>query len=668
MCSLRSKNSYRYLSPQACYAERCEQEEKMADKLGVHAAWFLYYRWRAGARSLKHVVDLVEQAEQNLKLRNESDIKSTAARLQQQFKRHGFRDDLVARSFALVREIAGRTLGMRHFGTQLTAGWALLNGAVVELATGEGKTLSATLPACTAALAGMPVHIVTVNDYLVSRDADWMGPVYQALGLTVGQITQGMSLTARQSAYRCDVTYCNNKELVFDYLKDRIVLGNRTFRAHLELENLYRDDARAGRLLLRGLHFAIVDEADSILIDEARTPLIISGERHGGLQEDIYRQALNLVARLERGADFIVDGADQGVRLTGRGKASLEKHAVSLKGVWLSKRNREELATLALVATHRFSRDKHYLVADGKVQIVDEYTGRVMPDRSWEGGLHQMIETKEGCELTKHRETVARITYQRFFRRYLHLSGMTGTAQEVARELWSVYRLKLVKVPSNRPLRRTYLPTRVHATTGDKWTAIVDHVIGIQKNEWRPVLIGTRSVAASEHLSSLFTQAGIFHQVLNARQDSQEAEIIAKAGETGRITIATNMAGRGTDIKLGPGVSEIGGLHVVLTERHDARRIDRQLFGRCARQGDPGSCIAIVSLEDELVVSYLDRLPGLIKNFSFGNRLYLKGFLGYCQISMAQWAAERLHAKIRHNTIESDKRLDRMLAFTGRVE
>lgn len=662
MYNVRIEKKHNRLNPQACYPERREPEEKAADRLGARAVWLFYHRWRTGARGLRSVVDLVEQAARALNLRGDTDVKHAAAQLQQQFRKYGFRDDLVAQSFALVREAAGRMLGMRHFGTQLMAGWTLLNGTAAELATGEGKTLSATLPACTAALAGMPVHIITVNDYLVSRDADWMQPVYQALGLTVGKIMQGMDIPARQAAYRCNVTFCNNKELVFDYLKDRIVLGNSTYRAHLELENLYRKDARADRLLLRGLYFAIVDEADSVLIDEARTPLIISGESHGGHREDVYRQALALAAVLEKGMDFTVDESDHAVRLTDHGKGSLEKHTLPLKGLWLSRKNREELVTKALLATHRFFRDKNYLVVDGKVQIIDEYTGRVMPDRSWEGGLHQMIEMKEGCELTKHRETVARITYQRFFSRYLRLSGMTGTAQEVAGELWSVYRLKLVKIPPYRPSRRQYLATRVHATAADKWAAVVDHVGRLHRQEQRPILVGTRSVEASEYLSSLFARAGLPHEVLNARQDGQEAEIISKAGEVGRITIATNMAGRGTDIKLGPGVDEIGGLHVVLTEKHDARRIDRQLFGRCARQGDRGSCIAIISLEDELVAPYLNRLPGLLGGPA------LKQLFGRLQICAAQRAAEHLHARIRHNTLESDKKLDKMLAFTGRVE
>jgi preprotein translocase subunit SecA len=423
----------------------------------------------------------------------------------------------------------------------------------------------------------------------------------------------------------------------------------------------------AGRLLLQGLQFAIVDEADSVMIDEARTPLIISEERDSIHKQQLFQQALDIAAALAPDEDYLLGDAFQPVLLTDTGKQTLALVCEQLDGVWRSKRSREELVTQALLAQHRYFRDQHYLVNEGKVEIIDEYTGRLMPDRSWEGGLHQMIETKEGCELTKNRETIARITYQRFFRRYLLLSGMTGTAAEVAGELWSVYGLKIVRIPTLRPLQRKYLPLRIHEHMAEKWSAIVEHVVRIQRVERRPVLVGTRSVEASEHLSILFTRANIEHQVLNARQDTLESDIISKAGAEGQVTIATNMAGRGTDILLGAGIADRGGLHVVLTEWHDASRIDRQLFGRCARQGDPGSCIAIISLEDEILTAYNHQLPAFLRKLltlcsQSGERF------GKLYVRAAQHTAERLHARMRQQTLESQKKLDKMLAFTGRVE
>ena len=637
--------------------------DRFLDRLNRHAEWVLFHRWRSGSRGLRHIIPMIEREGTIIGNLSDDELRSYVTELRQQLRRCGLREELVARSFATVREAASRTLGLRHYETQFFCGWALLKGVVAEMATGEGKSLAATLPACTAAFAGMHVHVVTVNDYLVARDAAVMEPLYRFLGLTCGQIVQGMDPRARQAAYGCNITYCNNKELVFDYLKDRILLGSNGAKTRLQMEKMCSDTARTDRLLLRGLQFAIVDEADSVLIDEARTPLIISGERDRGRDQEMYRQALDLAGQLVQDVDFVMGDALQETRLTDRGKARVAGISESLQGVWLSLKSREELVIMALLAQHRFIKDHHYLVTEGKVQIIDEYTGRLMPDRSWEGGLHQMIETKEECSLSKHRETVARITYQRFFRRYLMLSGMTGTAAEVACEFWSVYGLRMVKIPTHRPSCRKYFTEQVMATQAEKWAKIIEHVVRIH-SQGRPVLIGTKSVKASERLSDLLTVAGFPHQVLNARQDRNEAEIISRAGSWGQITIATNMAGRGTDIKLSPGVAEKGGLHVILTERHDARRIDRQLFGRCARQGDPGSCIAIVSLEDDLFIQYLERLPRL------GRKSIAECCkpMGQMSLNIAQRAAERVHARIRRTVLETDKRLDKLLAFTGRVE
>ena len=500
---------------------------------------------------------------------------------------------------------------MRHFDVQLLGGWAMMRGKVAEMETGEGKTLTATLPAATAALAGIPVHIITVNDFLVARDAAWMKPLYDVLGLSVGTILEGMSPTDRRHAYGCSITYCTNKQVVFDYLKDRLLLQQENRALHLKIEALHRADPRVSRLMMRGLCFAVVDEADSVLVDEARTPLIISGGRGAGDEERVYRQALDAARRMLAGRDYLVSERERHVDLTDLGRAHAARLTNRYGGVWNVPGHRENIVRQALAALHLYLRDKHYIVDEGQVRIVDEYTGRVMADRSWERGLHQMVEAKEGLEISGRQETLARISYQRFFRRYLRLAGMTGTAREVAGELWAVYGLNTVRIPTNRPQARKIHGDLLYPTSQAKWQAIAAQVAELHKSG-RPVLVGTRSVADSEHLSGLLDEAGIQHSVLNARQNRTEAEIVAQAGQPGRVTVATNMAGRGTDIRLAPGVGEAGGLFVIASERHEAGRIDRQLFGRSGRQGDPGEGQAMVSLDDELVRSVfgslLDRL------------------------------------------------------------
>jgi len=573
----------------------------------------------------------------------------------------------IARAFAIVREVAGRELGMRHFDVQLVGGWIMLEGMMAEMRTGEGKTLTATLSACTAALTGIPVHVVTVNDYLVTRDAEEMGPVYRALGLTVGIITEEMDLDARRKAYACDITYCSNKQLVFDYLKDKLALGPGDQGLKLELESLHSEQPRINRLLLRGLYYAIVDEADSVLIDEARTPLILSAQGQSEEQAKVCRQALFLAGQLRAGTDFLLHPRERQLELIERGEQRLSEIAEPLGGLWSGKRRRRELVSQALSAQHLFLRDKHYLVRDDKIQIIDEHTGRVMADRAWERGLHQMIECKENVELTSNRETLARISYQRFFRRYLRLGGMSGTLEEVRGELWSVYGLGVVTVPTDRPVIRAQRADRTYRRAVQKWTAIVKRIRAVHQRG-RPVLVGTGSVEDSELLSRLLKRVKLKHQVLNAHQDEQEAEIVACAGEKGRITVATNMAGRGTDIKLGPGVKELGGLHVISSERHIARRIDRQLAGRGARQGDPGSYEAILSLEDELVGLYFgDRMKNLLSAIGRKNRPVPR-WVASVLIALPQRMLERYHRRVRRELLKVDEQRGKLLAFTGAPE
>ena len=649
------------------YPERLTPPLGRLDELAEWAAAPMLRRLRSRLDNGTQFVKMVADQGRRCTDLSDADLRETADRLRPALLQNGFADNVVAHSFSLVREAAHRSIGQRPFDVQLLGGRVLLHNLVAEMDTGEGKTLTATLPACTTALAGIPVHIVTVNDYLAARDAELMGPVYRALGLTVGVIVHGMTAESRQAAYGCDVTYCTNKELVFDYLKDRLVVAHQPSRVHLQIERLYGDRARLSQLLLRGLHCAIVDEADSVLVDEARTPLIIAGRGNEEYERHVYEQALDVSRRLAADREFVIDHHERRVHLTPFGLAHVTALSQKYGAIWAGRRRREDLVLQALSALHLFQRDKHYLIHNEKVQIVDEYTGRVMPDRSWERGLHQMIEVKEQCPLGSRQETLARISYQRFFRRYLRLAGMTGTAREVAGELWSVYRLGVVRIPTNRSVRRQGQGDRIYMTAAKKWRAVVEKIQRVHQ-EGRPVLIGTRSVAASEQLSTLLLDIGLPHQVLNARQDREEAAIIARAGESGRITVATNMAGRGTDIRLATGVAKRGGLHVIATERHDAGRIDRQLFGRCGRQGDPGTYEACLSLEDELVTHQSGRLGKWVAARLVWLETGVGQQIGTWLVKRAQRRAERLHSRIRQTVLKMDEQLETTLAFAGRPE
>jgi preprotein translocase subunit SecA len=613
-------------------------------------------RWRGRPALLRELVARCAAQAAEVAALDPAELRACAGRLGPELRRSDFALEPVARAFALARESAARSLGQRPYDAQLMGGWVLLHGMIAEMETGEGKTLAATLPAAAAALAGVPTHIVTVNDYLAQRDAEWMGPVFRALGLSVGVIQHGLSPEQRRAAYACDVTYCTNKELAFDYLRDRLATGRDATRVRLAVERVHGRAARPGQPVLRGLRYAIVDEADSVLVDEARTPLIISdrGRPAGG---EVYARAIELARQLEPGADFRLEAREGELRLTDSGRARVAALATPLGGVFSGERRREELVVQALRALHVLVRDREYLVADGKVQIVDEYTGRLMADRSWELGLHQMVEAKEGVELTGSNEPLARISYQRFFRRYLRLAGMTGTAREAAGELGRTYGLSVVRIPTHRPVRRTDGGERVYAAQEEKWSAVLERIRALHLGG-RPVLIGTRSVGASETLAARLAAERIPHRVLNARQDAEEAEIIACAGEPGAVTVATNMAGRGTDIRLGAGVAEAGGLAVIATERHEARRIDRQLFGRCGRQGDPGSFESHVALDDEILVRHGGALA----------RALVRAGRPLAAVASAQWSAQTLHARMRRRLLRADEQLERALAFSGRGE
>ena len=645
------------------YPERDDGHSGQAVAEALHARWR-----RTRMRFDDWIVAAVKAAQAELRDLSDDRLLDAARRLRPLLKKQGFTRELVGQAFALVREAARRHTGMAHFDVQLIGGCVLLKGMVAEMETGEGKTLVATLPAGTLALAGVPVHIITVNDYLTARDADWMAPVYNALGLSVGTIVHGKDPAARKAAYGCDITYCTNKEVAFDYLRDRLVLADRPGRLRLSVERLYGTHSRLSRLVMRGLHFAIVDEADSVLIDEARTPLIISSHADDFYGEQVYRFAMALSQGLTADQDFTVAPSDRFLDLTPAGRCKVASADWHPAGATINDQQKEQLVRQSLTAHYLYKKDMQYLVKDGKVQIIDEYTGRLMADRSWEMGLHQLIEIKEDCQVTLPRQTLARISYQRFFRRYLGLAGMTGTAREVAGELWAVYRLPVVAVKTHKPVRRRLLPDRLHATADEKWTSVVSEIVRLHA-EGRPVLVGTRSVEASEHLGRLLEAQNVPHKVLNARQDQEEAEIVAQAGQKGRVTVATNMAGRGTDIRLDEGLADLGGLFVIATERHESRRIDRQLFGRCGRQGDPGACIAMIALDDELAALHAGALWRVFALLALKTGIErLSRWVGGALFWQAQRSAGRLHARTRRNLMKMDDRIGESLAFSGRPE
>ncbi|HEU0187727.1 MAG TPA: DEAD/DEAH box helicase [Gallionellaceae bacterium] len=641
------------------YIERAHEREPILEEY-LRALVARSPRLKSRAKRVQRFVDEANVAEPAIRALDDQGLVAALSETCIQMRQHGFTDGLLARAFAAVREGSRRTLGMRHHNVQLIGGWALLQGMIAEMETGEGKTLVATLAACTAAAAGAAVHVITVNDYLAERDAKDNSPLYNFFNLSVGIIIQGMTPEQRRAEYAKEVVYVSNKEVVFDYLKDRLATGE-ALATHYRLRKLYGNDQQPN-VLMRGLHVAIVDEADSILIDEARTPLIISEtipDEHGG---ELYHTALERARRLVRGEHFNITEHRE-VWVTTAGEHFMREICADLTGAWTSTLWRNELLQKALTALWCYHRDQHYILQEGKIEIVDEFSGRVMPDRSWESGLHQMIEAKEGAEITGLRKTLARMTYQRFLGRYLLLCGMTGTAEEVMPELRRIYDLEVFRIPTNLPTTRKRLPNRCWINTEERWQAVAQRAVELSQ-KGVSVLIGTRSVEASESLSLRFKELGIEHFVLNARNDKEEADIVALAGHEGRITIATNMAGRGTDIKLSPEVKQKGGLHVILTEFHESARVDRQLFGRSARQGQPGTVEAWVSLEDDLFRRYAPFLLAVVRRIAIRKGAVPPGLLNML-VSYSQLLAERHNAGIRIATLKQDRKLQSLLAFSG---
>ena len=542
-------------------------------------------------------------------------------------------DAMLPEVFAVVREAGKRTVGMRHFDVQIMGGQVLYEGRIAEMKTGEGKTLVATLPVYARALEARGVHVVTVNDYLARRDADWMGAIYQYLGLSVGVIQHGLDSAERRAAYNCDVTYATNNEVGFDYLRDNMAW---------QVEDLVQ----------RELYFALVDEVDSILIDEARTPLIISGPSQEATE--LYEKFAQIIPRLKKVEDFTVDEKAHAVPITEAGVARVEK--MLGVGNLYDQRNIELTHQLnaALRAWNLFHRDQQYIVKDGEVIIVDEFTGRLMLGRRYSDGIHQAIEAKEGIKVRGEDQTLATITFQNLFRLYEHLAGMTGTAKTEEREFRDIYSLDVVVVPTNMPMVRKDNSDIVYKSERAKFEAVVDEIIEEYK-KGRPVLVGTRSIEKSELLAAMLRRKGVECNVLNAKYHEQEAEIIKDAGQDAQVTIATNMAGRGTDIKLGDGVARNGGLHIIGTERHESRRIDNQLRGRSGRQGDPGSSRFYVSLEDEVMRLFGgERMTNIMERVGFTDEQPIESGLVSKSIQRAQGKVEAHNYEIRKHVLEYD--------------
>ena len=597
------------------------------------------------------IVNKIEALAPEFEKLTDDELKAKTPEFKERLEKGETLDDLLPEAYATVREAATRVLGMRHYRVQLIGGVILHQGRITEMRTGEGKTLVSTLPAYLNALEGKGVHTVTVNDYLAKRDAEWMGQVHEFLGLTVGVILNSMDNDERREAYNCDITYATNNELGFDYLRDNMVV--------------YKEE-----LVQRELHYAIIDEVDSVLIDEARTPLIISGQ--SGKSTKLYEACDIFVKQLTRGTakelskmdfimneeeqetgDYVVDEKDKNVNLTEEGVRKAERFFQVKNLADPDNLELQHNINLALRAHSLMFRDKDYVVKDDQVLIVDEFTGRIMPGRRFSDGLHQAIEAKEHVKVKRESKTLATITFQNFFNKYAKKSGMTGTALTEEKEFRDIYEMDVVEVPTNLPVARIDYEDAVYKTKEEKFNAVVADIVEAHE-KGQPVLVGTINIDTSEYLSDKLKKKGIPHKVLNAKFHELEAEIIADAGQMGAVTIATNMAGRGTDIKLGEGVKELGGLKIIGTERHESRRIDNQLRGRAGRQGDPGESRFYISLEDDLMRLFgSERLMGLFSAMPDGEQIEHKMLSN--AIESAQKKIEGNNFGIRKNLLEFDR-------------
>ena len=608
-------------------------------------------------RELKRVypiVDKIEAMGPAMEKLSDEELRAKTDEFKKRLAEGETLDDLLVEAYAVVREAATRVLGMRHYRVQLIGGVILHQGRIAEMKTGEGKTLVSTLPAYLNALEGKGVHIVTVNDYLANRDAEWMGEVHRFLGLSVGVILNSMNPDERRAAYQCDITYATNNELGFDYLRDNMAVYEK-------------------QLVQRELNYAIIDEVDSVLIDEARTPLIISGQSgkstalyntcdylakrmtKGERKGEINKMTVMMGEEIEETGDFIVNEKEKHVVLTEQGVKKVEEYFHLNNLADADNLEIQHVMTLALRANYLMFRDKNYVVKDGEVLIVDEFTGRIMPGRRYSDGLHQAIEAKEGVEVKRESRTLATITLQNFFNKYNKTAGMTGTALTEEEEFREIYGLDVIEIPPNKKVIRVDHDDLVFGTHREKINAIVEEIIETHQ-KGQPVLVGTITIEGSEEISNRLRKEGIPHTVLNAKFHEKEAEIVAHAGERGAVTIATNMAGRGTDIKLGDGVAELGGLKIIGTERHESRRIDNQLRGRAGRQGDPGDTRFFISLEDDLMRLFgSDKMMKVFNALSHEDGMAIEHKMLSNAVEKAQKKIESNNFAIRKNLLEYDQ-------------
>ena len=605
-------------------------------------------------KKIKPLIDKIEALDSDMQALSDEELKAKTQEFKDRLAKGETLDDLLVEAFAVVREAAYRVLGMKHYRVQLIGGVILHQGRIAEMRTGEGKTLVSTLPAYLNALEGKGVHVVTVNDYLAKRDAEWMGKVHEFLGLTVGIILNSSTSEERRAAYNCDITYVTNNELGFDYLRDNMVI--------------YKE-----KLVLRGLHYCVIDEVDSVLIDEARTPLIISGQ--SGKSTELYRMCDYLARRMKRGegdgeiskmdmlmnnvaeedGDFLVNEKDKYVMLTANGVKEVEQffHIDNLSDP--DNMEIQHNIILALRAHNLMFRDRDYVVKDDEVLIVDEFTGRIMPGRRFSDGLHQAIEAKEGVKVKRESKTLATITFQNFFNKFEKKAGMTGTALTEEKEFRDIYGMDVIEIPTNRPIARIDHQDAVYKTKKEKFKAVVEEVKEAHE-KGQPVLVGTITIETSELISGMLKREGIPHTVLNAKFHEQEAEIVAQAGQHGAVTIATNMAGRGTDIKLDEDAREAGGLKIIGTERHESRRIDNQLRGRAGRQGDPGESQFFISLEDDLMRLFgSERLMSVFNALGVPEGEQIQHKMLTSAIEKAQEKIEYNNYGIRKNLLEYDQ-------------
>lgn len=625
-------------------------------------------RWRGGERTLRQMqleAEAMVARSLELKVLSESRLRERVRELETEFRRRkkGYQMNLPS-ALTVLAEVAERTLGMRPYPVQVLGAMTIYGGGLAEMATGEGKSLTACFPAVLSAWTGRPCHVLTANDYLASRDAAEMVPFYSFCRVSVGWVGGEMDSLHRRNAYDMGVVYTTSKELLADFLRDRLLLAGDPNLGRLQSRNLilprqFRTDA----LVMRGIDSVIVDEADSVLIDEAVTPLIVSQTKaNQTLTEQACVAAARLADSLSHGSDYLVDLRNRHIHLTDEGREKIEAGGSDLQGIWRSGARRQELVVTSLAARELYRQGQQYVVENGKIVIVDEFTGRLMPQRSWQHGLHQALEVREGLSLSDPGETLARLSFQRFFRFFNKLGGISGTAREADRELWHVYSLPTLSIPTNRPCLRKLLATRVYLDLEGKRQAIADEVSRC-RSLGQPVLVGMRNISESEALARVLEQRRIPFELLNAKRHAEEAQIVTGAGQRGAVTLATNMAGRGTDIKLGSAVAELGGLHVIVSERHEARRIDRQLIGRCARQGDPGSARVYVSLEDELFRRFTPEPVRLVLAAALAREVGGAAALVERTLALGQRAAERLAFQQRKSLLSMDDRLAESLSF-----